>query len=415
LKHIVRSFKYRNFRLFFIGQSISLIGTWMQGLAIGWLAYKLKGSALVLGAVAFSGQIPALFLTAFGGVAADSFNKHRILIITQTLALIQAFVLAMLVIYGHITIWLLMLLNACLGIINSFDMPTRQSFLIDMIDNKEDLSNAIALNSSMVNFARLAGPTLAGFIVAAFGEGMCFLINALSYLAVIASLLLMKTAPRATPAKISIWLQLKTGFQYSFGFAPIKYIILLISLVSLTAVPYMVLMPIFAKDILLGGPKTLGFLMGSAGTGALIGAIYLASRKTVLGLGSITAIGTCLFGAALVLFSFSRAILLSEGLMFFAGLGMMIHLAATNTILQTLVSNDMRGRVMSIYTTAFMGVAPLGSLLMGSLANRIGAPSTLTISGSICIVLAAAFAYKLPAIKLLAKPVYVEKGDYPPA
>jgi MFS family permease len=414
LKHIIRSFKYRNYRLFFMGQSISLIGTWMQRLAIGWLAYKLKDSALILGIVAFSGQIPALFLTPFGGVIADSYNKHKILIITQTLAMVQAFVLALLVMNGHITIWLLMLLNICLGVINSFDMPTRQSFVIELIDNKDDLGNAIALNSSMVNFARLAGPTLAGFIVAAFGEGMCFLIDAISYLAVIASLLLMKIVPRVTPKKAPALLRLKTGFQYAFGIEPIKYIILLISLVSLTATPYMVLMPIFAKDVLHGGPKTLGFLMGSAGTGALIGAIYLASRKSVSGLGKMIVFATILFGLSLGLFSFSRIIWLSEGLLLLAGMGMMVHMAASNTILQTIVSDDMRGRVMSLYSTAFIGISPIGSLLAGGLANKIGAPATLTIGGSICIISAIAFAYKLPAIRVLARPAYIEKEIIPP-
>ena len=410
MKHIIRSFKYRNYRLFFMGQSISLIGTWMQRLAIGWLAYDLKDSALILGLVAFAGQIPALFLTPLGGVIADRYNKHKILVLTQTLAMIQAFVLAVLVMSDQITIWLLMLLNVCLGIINSLDMPTRQAFVIEMIGNKDDLGNAIALNSSMVNFAKLAGPTLAGFVLSVFGEGTCFLINAISYLAVIASLLLMRTIPVIKSKKDSALLQLKKGLEYSFGFSPIKYIILLLSVVSLTAIPYMVLMPIFAKDILHGGPKTLGFLMGFSGIGALLGAVYLASRKTVLGLGRVIVIATSIFGASLVAFSFSRTLWLSEGLLIFAGFGMMIHMAASNTILQTITSDEMRGRVMSLYVTAFMGIMPFGSLLAGSLADKIGAPATLAIGGSICISAAIAFAYKLPSIRELARPVYIEKG-----
>ena len=409
MKHIIRSFKYRNYRLFFMGQSLSLIGTWMQRLAIGWLAYKLKDSALILGLVAFSGQIPALFLMPLGGVIADSYNKHKLLILTQILAMIQAFVLAILVINGHITIWPLMVLNVCLGVINSLDMPTRQAFVIEMIDNKEDLSNAIALNSSMVNFARLIGPALAGFIVAAAGEGMCFLINAISYLAVIASLLMMRITPKIKPKKAPAILQLKKGLKYSFSFAPIKYIILLLALVSLTATPYMVLMPIFAKDILHGGPVTLGLLMGFAGIGALIGAIYLASRRTVLGLGRIIVIAASLFGASLIAFSFSKTAWLSDILLLLAGMGMMIHMASSNTILQTIVSDEMRGRVMSLYATAFIGIAPFGSLLAGSLANKIGAPLTLTIGGSICIAGAMAFAHKLPVIRASARPVYIEK------
>lgn len=381
----------------------------MQRLAIGWLAYQLKNSAFILGLVAFSGQIPALFLTPLGGVVADTYNRHKLLILTQVLAMLQAFILAMLVLNGSITIWLLMALNVCLGVINSLDMPTRQAFVVEMIDDKEDLSNAIALNSSMVNFARLAGPTLAGFVVAAFGEGMCFLINSFSYLAVIISLLLMKTTQRVTPPKTPALQQLKKGLQYAFGFAPIKYVILLLSVVSLTAFPYMVLMPIFAKDILHGGPKTLGFLMGFAGIGALIGAIYLASRRTVLGLGKVIVIAVSLFGLSLIAFSFSRTLWLSAVLILLAGLGMMIHMASSNTILQTIVSDEMRGRLMSLYVTAFMGIMPFGSLLAGSLANSIGAPATLAIGGSICIAGAVVFAYKLPAIRAAGRPVYIEK------
>ena len=381
----------------------------MQRLAIGWLAYQLKNSAFILGLVAFSGQIPALFLTPLGGVVADTYNRHKLLILTQVLAMLQAFILAMLVLNGSITIWLLMALNVCLGVINSLDMPTRQAFVVEMIDDKEDLSNAIALNSSMVNFARLAGPTLAGFVVAAFGEGMCFLINSFSYLAVIISLLLMKTTQRVTPPKTPALQQLKKGLQYAFGFAPIRYVILLLSVVSLTAFPYMVLMPIFAKDILHGGPKTLGFLMGFAGIGALIGAIYLASRRTVLGLGKVIVIAVSLFGLSLIAFSFSRTLWLSAVLILLAGLGMMIHMASSNTILQTIVSDEMRGRLMSLYVTAFMGIMPFGSLLAGSLANSIGAPATLAIGGSICIAGAVVFAYKLPAIRAAGRPVYIEK------
>ena len=413
MKNIVRSLRYRNYRLFFVGQSLSLVGTWMQRLAVGWLAYRLSNSALILGIVAFSGQIPALFLMPFGGVAADSYNKHRILVITQALAMVQALVLAGLVLRGNITVWYLMALNICLGIINALDMPTRQAFLIEMIDNHEDLSNAIALNSSMVNLARLVGPTLAGFIVAALGEGMCFLINSISYLAVIVSLLLMRTVPKVSPKETSAWRQLKKGLAYSFGFAPIRYIILLLSLVSLTAVPYMVLMPVFARDVLGGGPDTLGYLMASAGAGALIGAVYLASRKSVLGLGRVIVGATSLFGAGLVAFSFSRTIWLSQGLILLAGMGMMIHMAASNTILQTIVTNEMRGRVMSLYATAFMGVAPFGSLLAGAMAQKIGAPETLMVGGTICVAAAAVFAYKLPAIRKLATPIYVERGIIP--
>jgi MFS family permease len=386
----------------------------MQKLAMGWLVYRLTNSALLLGVVSFAGDIPCFFLTPFGGVAADRYKKQSLLIITQVLAMLQALVLAVLVLTNAAAIWHLILLNISLGVINAFDMPTRQAFVIEMVEKREDLGNAIALNSSMVNVARLLGPSIAGLLVAASGEGVCFLVNAASYFAVIVSLFLMKVHPaKARLEKATAWQQIKGGFRYAFGLAPIKYIILLLALVSLTGVPYVVLMPVFARDVLHGGPSTLGFLMGASGVGALIGAGYLAGRKTVLGLGKIAALSACLFGGGIIVFSQSTLMWASMLVVLLIGLGMMILMASTNTILQTIVEDDMRGRVMSFYTVAFLGVAPFGSLLAGGLAHWIGATNTLLIGGACCILGSISFAMKLPALRKIVRPIYVQKGVIP--
>jgi MFS family permease len=411
---IFRSLKYRNYRLFFGGQSISLIGTWMQRVAMSWLVYRLSNSALVLGVVAFAGQIPGFLLTPFGGVAADRYNRHKLLIITQILSLIQAAILSLLVLTDNVAIWHLVFLNIFLGTINAFDMPVRQAFVVEMIGKREDLGNAIALDSSMVNTARLLGPSIAGILIAAVGEGMCFLLNAISYLAVIASLFLMKITKVKTKSSLTTaWEQLKSGFAYAFGFAPIKYIIALLALVSLTGMSYIVLMPIFARDILHGGPRTMGFLMGASGIGALAGVVYLAGRKSVLGLEKIIAIASGLFGIGLICFSLSASIWTSMFFMLLAGLGMMVQMASCNTILQTMVDDDVRGRVMSFYAMAFMGATPFGSLLAGSLAHRIGAANTLLINGAFCVLGSVLFAMKIPSLRKMVHPVYARKGIIP--
>lgn len=414
MNNIFRSLKYRNYGLFFGGQSISLIGTWMQRVALSWLVYRLSNSALLLGIVTFAGQIPGFLLTPFGGVATDRYNRHKLLITTQILSLIQAAVLSMLVLTDSIAIWHVVLLNIFLGTINAFDMPVRQAFVIEMIEKKEDLGNAIALNSSMVNTARLLGPPIAGILIAAVGEGMCFLLNAISYLAVIASLFLMKTTKvKIKPSAATAWKQLKTGFTYAFGFAPIKYIISLLSLVSLTGMSYIVLMPIFAKDILHGGPRCLGLLMGASGIGALTGVVYLAERKSVLGLEKIIPLASGLFGIGLICFSISTSIWTSMFFMLLAGLGMMVQMASCNTVLQTMVEDDVRGRVMSFYAMAFMGVTPFGSLLAGSLAHRIGAANTLLINGVFCVLGSVLFVIKLPSLRKMVHPIYARKGIIP--
>jgi MFS family permease len=414
LRSIVRSLRHRNFRLFFGGQSISLIGTWMQRVALGWLVYRMTSSAFLLGLVGFSGQIPTFLFASFAGVLADRLNRRRILILTQTLAMIQALVLSFLVLFHLIRIWHIIVLATFLGIINAFDMPTRQSFFVEMIKDKKALGNAIALNSSMVNSARLLGPTAAGMLIAAFGEGTCFLINAVSYMAVIVSLLLMKIERKnVKPHTSKVWQELREGFGYAAGFAPIRDILLIFAFVNLVGMPYMVLMPVFAKDVLHGGPSALGFLMGCTGLGALGGAVFLASRKSVLGLGKMIPIAATIFGSSLILFSFSRLLFFSLPLMLLTGIGQMILMATSNTLLQTLVDDDKRGRVMSFYAMAFMGATPVGSLTAGFLASKIGAPWTVFIGGLICICGAVFFAKRLPILRKLARPTYVKMGIIP--
>jgi MFS family permease len=400
LKNIFRSLKYHNFRLFFTGQSISLVGTWIQRLALPWLVYHLTNSVVLLGLVGFCGQIPTFLLASFAGVLTDRWNRYYILIATQVLAMIQALVLALLFYTGSIQMWQVILLSIILGCINAFDVPARQSLLVQMVDEKKDLGNAIALNSTMVNGARLLGPSVAGVLIALTGEGACFLINGLSYIVVIISLLNMKIKPRKTD-KINknVFKELKEGFTYTFGFAPIKYIILLLALVSLMGMPYTVLMPVFAKEIFHSGAHTFGFLMGASGFGALAGAIYLASRKNIAGLETIIPLSACLFGVSLILFATSRILILSLVLMVFTGLGMMLQMASSNTILQSIVDDDKRGRVMSFHTMAFMGMVPFGSLMAGGLAKTVGAPNTLIIGGAACIVGAAIFSSKRHLIK----------------
>ena len=411
---IVRALRHRNFRLFFSGQSISLIGTWMQRVAVAWLVYRLTGSAFMLGVVGFAGQIPLFVLAPLAGVLADRWNRHRILLVTQTAAMVQAFLFSFLILSHMIRIWQVIVLALALGIINAFDVPTRQSFVIEMVEDKKDLGNAIALNSSMFNFARLMGPSLAGMLIAVLGEGICFLANSISYLAVVVSLLMMRLNKKEAALRQSkAWQELLEGFRYAGGFAPIRSILLMLALISLTALPYIVLMPVFAKDVLHGGPGALGFLMGCAGVGALAGALYLAARKSVLGLGKMIPIAACLLGGGLIVFSFSRSYYLSLALMAVTGFGQIVHMATGNTLLQTLVDDNKRGRIMSIYAMAIGGMMPLGSLLAGAVADWIGAPWTVFAGGSACLIGAAMFARELPKLRALAYPVYVRMGIIP--
>jgi MFS family permease len=414
LRVLLRTLRYRNYRLFFFGQGISLIGTWMQQIALSWLVYRLTNSVFLLGLVGFATRAPIFAITPLAGVLADRWNRHRIMVITQTLAMLQAIILAGLVFTHLILIWHVVALSLFIGLVNALDIPARQSFIADMVENKEDLGNAIALNSSLVNGARLIGPSLAGILVATAGEGACFLVNAVSFLAVIIALLLMTVPARVgEPRRQHVLHELREGAAYVFGFAPMRAILLLVSLVSLMGMPYTVLMPVFAKDIFHGGPHTLGFLMAATGAGALLGAVFLASKKTVIGLGRWIVQATLIFGAGLVAFAFSRSFSLSLALLALVGFGMIVQLASSNTVLQTLVEDDKRGRLMSFYAMAFMGTAPFGSLLAGGLAARIGAPYTVMVGGVSCLVAGLLFAQKLPALRRLIRPIYMQKGILP--
>jgi MFS family permease len=380
------AFRYRNYRLFFAGQAVSLIGTWIQSIATSWMVYRFTNSAFLLGAVAFLGQIPTFIITPFGGVLADQFNRRRMLVITQTLAMLQAFLLAFLAISGRIQVWHIFVLSALLGTINAFDVPIRQSFVVEMVEDKADLGNAIALNSFMFNGARLIGPSIAGFIIAAMGEGPCFLLNGLSFFAVIFALLAMKVKHAPRLKRDPLLKSFKEGVVYAFSFAQMRYVLLLVILTSVMGMSYVVMMPVFARDILGGGAHTLGFLMGSAGLGALIGAVYLASKKGTEGLiERLIPSSVIAFGLSLAAFSLSTNLWLSLIMILCAGFGVMVQTVASNTVLQHLTHDDKRGRVMSLYAMAFMGMMPFGSLLAGILAGRIGAPHALMISGAACV------------------------------
>jgi MFS family permease len=414
LSYAWRALRHRNFRLFFGGQSISLIGTWMTRIATSWLVYRLTKSSILLGTVSFAGQIPAFIFAPLAGVLVDRWNRRQVLVWTQTLAMFQSLALAWLTLSHRVTVVDVLILSACQGVINAFDMPARQSFLLQMVGNREDLSNAIAINSSMVNVARLVGPSLAGLLIAASGEGWCFLIDGLSYLAVIASLLAMHlpaiTAKRAASSMLA---QLREGWDYVSTFTPVRDILLLFAIMSLMGMPYMVLMPIFAAQVLHGGAHTLGFLTGAAGVGAVVSALSLVVRRSVRGLTKMLPIAAAVFGTGLIGFGLSRALWLSLPLMLLTGFGMMQGLTVSNTIIQTLVPEDKRGRVMSYYTAAFVGMAPFGSLFAGTLAAWIGAPRTVMLTGSCCIAGALWFWTQLKSIRKEMRPIYEQLGIIP--
>ena len=413
--HAWRALRHRNFRLFFGGQTISLIGTWMTRIATSWLVYRLTGSALLLGTISFAGQIPTFLFAPFAGVLVDRMDRRKVLVWTQALSMVQSLALAALTLSGYITLPWLLVLSVTQGIVNAFDMPGRQAFMVKMIDDRNDLSNAIAINSSMVNMARLVGPSLAGMLIAVSSEGWCFLVDGISYIAVIASLLMMRLdAPVITRKATSALFELKAGWTYVSEFLPIRTILLLFAVISFMGIPFVVLMPIFAAKVLHGGPHTLGFLMGAMGVGALVSALSLAARKSVRGLVRMIPIAAAVFGLGLIGFGLSRWFWLSMVMVLVAGMGMMQIMAGSNTIIQTIVSEDKRGRVMSYYTMAFMGMAPFGSLLAGTMASRFGAPSTVIFSGSAVLLGAAWFATRLPALRRQIRPIYLEMGIVPP-
>jgi MFS family permease len=411
---LLEALKHRNFRLFFFGQSISLIGTWMQQVAMIWLVFRLSHSAFLLGTVGFCSQIPAFFLAPMAGVFTDRWNLHRTIIITQSLAMLQALTLAVLSLTGVVAVWHVLLLSVCMGLINAFDMPARQAFLIQMVEGRADLTSGIGLNSSMFNAARLVGPAIAGFLIAAVGEGLCFLLNALSFVAVLAALLWMRLGPpKEVKPPQQVWDELREGFRYAFGFPPIREILLLLAVVNLAAMPLTVLLPVFATAVLHGGPDTLGLLTAAMGLGALVGAMMLALRKGVLGLGRQIVWASGLCGLGLIAFSFSGVLWLSLLLLMMTGFAVMMEMAASNTILQTIVDDDKRGRVMSFYMMSFLGVAPVGSLLAGSLASHIGAPRVVQLAGTMCVAGAVVFGSRLSGLRKLIRPIYQRIGILP--
>lgn len=412
IRHLLRALRSRNYRLFVAGQSVSLVGTWMQQVAMSWLVYRLTNSAMLLGVVGFASQIPTFLISPVAGVLADRWDRRRLLIATQALAMFQAAFLALVVLTEMVQVWQILLLSLILGVVNALDIPIRQSFVVEMVEHREDLGNAIALNSSMVNGARLIGPSIAGLLVASVGEGICFLLNAISYLAVIVALAAMRIphGSRHPHPRRHILHELHEGFTYAYEFGPIRSILLLVALVSLVGMPYAVLVPVFAKDILHGGAHTFGFLMTAAGSGALVGTLYLASRRSVLGLGRVIVTATIFFAAGIVSFALSDNFPLSLAALALAGFGAMTLVASCNTVLQTILDEDKRGRVMSFFTMAFIGVAPFGSLGAGAMAGIIGPRDTLLLGGAGCLAGAAIFARHLPHIREKVRPIYVRMG-----
>jgi MFS family permease len=414
VSHAWRALRHRNFQLFFFGQSISVIGNWMTRLATTWLVYRTTHSALLLGVVSFAGQIVSFALGPFAGVWVERLNRRKLLVATQAAAAVQSLALAALTLAHRITLWEIIALTAMQGLINAFDMPGRQSFLVQMVDDRNDLSNAIAINSSMANGARLIGPAIAGLVIAAFGEGWCLLIDGVSYFAVIASLLLMRiTHADNRRNRASMLEQMREGWNYVRTFRPIRTILLLFSLISLMGYSYSVLMPIFAGQVLHGGATTLGWLTGASGVGALVSALSLAARRSVVGLTRMLQISAAMLGAALILFGLSHLFWLSLVLMVFVGFGLMQTAAASNTIIQSLVPDDKRARAMSYYTMAFFGAAPFGSLLAGALAHRIGAPHTVIFTGAFCVAGSVWFTLDLPKVNTVMHPIYREMGLMP--
>jgi MFS family permease len=405
-----RALGHRNYRLFFCGQIISLIGTWMQNIAQAWLVYKLTGSSLLLGAVGFAGQIPVFLFAPLGGMLADHFSRRHTVIATQTASMLLAFILSVLTLEHQVRVWHIMVLASMLGVVNAFDIPARQAFIIEMVV-PEDLINAIALNSAMFNGARILGPAVAGITVAAIGEGWCFFANGASYIAVIVGLLLMRVTPRKRDGRVVSRLEsILEGFRFVWHTGPIRALLLLLGLVSVTGMPYAVLMPIFADRILHSDARGLGLLMGSTGVGALAATMVMASRREVHGLGRWIMYASMGFGTSLILFSFSRSFPLSLLLLLPVGFSMLIQMASSNTLIQTMVPDALRGRIMAVYSMMFMGMAPFGALMAGAIAHRLGAPITVALGGSVCMVGSLVFRSKWPALRGEARELIVAQG-----
>jgi len=416
MSHAWRALRHRNFQLFFLGQSISLIGTWMTRLATSWLVYRLTHSALLLGIVSFASQILAFVFAPFAGVWVERLNRRKLLVWTQAAGAVQSLALAVLTLAHLINLWEIIALAAFQGFINAFDMPGRQSLLVQMVENRNDLSNAIAINSSMANGARLIGPAVAGLVIAAAGEGWCFLIDGVSYFAVIASLLMMRIKPADLRRHATSMLnELREGWEYVRTFTPIRTVFVLFALISLMGYSWSVLLPLFAGQVLHGGPHTLGWLSAASGIGALASAISLALRKSVAGLTRMVQVSCATLGTGLILFGLSHAVWLSFVLMIFVGFGMIQCASVSNTIIQSVVTEGMRARVMSYYTMSFFGAASFRSLFAGALAHRIGAPYTVMVTGAFCLIGCLWFTLDLPKLNALIHPIYQRMGLLPTA
>jgi MFS family permease len=414
LKTLGRAFKHRNYRLFFIGQAISLIGTWLTRVAMSWLIYRLTNSVWLLGVVGFCSQAPTFFFAPIAGVLIDRLPRKHVLLTTQALAMLQSGLLAYFALRGTIGVTHIIVLATFQGLVDVFDMPARQTFLSEIVDDRADLPNAVALNSSSVNVARLLGPSLAGVLIALVDEGTCFAIDAVSYVAVLASLVAVQVNRTLAPAKHGrVLREMADGFTYVARFPPIRALLLLLMTLSFAGMPYTVLMPAIARKVLHGDASTLGALMAASGAGALVGALLLATRSTVLGLGRLVALSSIGFGVALMLLSRAHVLVLAMPVMALSGLSMMIEMASTNTLLQTISDEERRGRVMSFYAMAVFGTTPFGSLLAGTLADRIGADDTLLIGGALCVLAALAFARALPELKAHVRPIYRRLGILP--
>jgi MFS family permease len=412
----LRALRHRNFQLFFSGQLISLTGTWMQNIAQAWLVYRITGSSFELGSVGFASQIPVFLFAPLGGIIADRRDRQRVVIATQFASMILALILSVLTLTNTVRVPHIFVLATLLGVVNAFDIPARQAFLVEMV-GREDLMNAIALNSSMFNGARIVGPAIAGILVASIGEGWCFFGNAVSYIAAIVGLLLIRVQERRKPPEGSHWQHISEGFQFARRATAVRAVLLLLGVVSLVGMPYSVLMPIFADKILHGGARGLGILMGSTGVGALLAALALAAKTGLKGLSRWIAFAAGGFGVFLALFSLSRQFWLSTALLIPVGFCMMLETSSSNTLLQAMVPDELRGRVLSIYSMMFMGMAPFGAFLGGALADRIGAPVTVMIGGVACVGAALLFSLRLPAIRLGARELILAQamaGGEPP-
>ncbi len=409
----LRALRHRNFQLFFAGQLISLVGTWMQNVAQSWLVYRITGSSALLGLVSFTGQIPVLLLSPVGGYAADRWNRRTVVIITQSLSMVLALVLAILTLTGTVQIWQVFVLAAGMGVVNSFDIPARQSFLVEMV-GREDMINAIALNSSIFNGARIIGPAIAGILVASIGEGWCFFANGVSYIAVIGGLLMMRMGPfRPEHRAVSAFHTIREGFRYVIRTGPIRALLGIVGMLSFAGLPYLVLMPIFADRIFHKGPAGLGILIGIAALGALTGALLLASRTVLTGLTRWVAFAMVIFAVTLGAFAFSENLWFSCAMLFLMGFTGMIQMGAANTLIQSMVPDSLRGRVMSVYSMMYMGVGPFGAMFAGFAAQDFGAPRTLAAGAGACLIAAAVFAWRLPGIRAGAKELLQAQSERP--